>query len=249
MDTRSEPGIERFLSDLGASAAVTVVTTVVFLLADTLLKSRLLSGIAAATIFAVCLLAWALVRRRRRQRQMEDHLRMLGVEHVFPSLDRAPTTLEIIRHANRTVSFMGISARTFFEEEAVEETLRAKVRASVHCRFLLLNPQSKHLAAKAQEEGDDPKAWSYDIDAGLVRLRGLGASPGNGSVVPRYYSAKPIWRLIIVDDARCYVGCYPHGHRGKHSPIALFVAERGGFFDAMCDTFERTWADSEAAVE
>jgi hypothetical protein len=70
--------------------------------------------------------------------------KLLGIVNIFQRFDDAPSTFEIIKNAQINVEFMGISARTFFESEEVEELMRRKIREGVHFKFLVLDPSSKY---------------------------------------------------------------------------------------------------------
>lgn len=165
----------------------------------------------------------------------------IGAERIFSSFGQAPSILELIKEARKEFCFLGISARSFFESEEIEDILKKKTREGCKFKFLLLNPNSQNLARKAKDENDSPTAWKNDIEAGIKRLETLRREIGPDKFDFRTYSIFPIWRGIFIDDIDAYISYYPHGHRGKYSPIIHFRNIDKSFFNPFKDYFIELW--------
>ncbi len=167
-------------------------------------------------------------------------LRALGIRKVYTSYNESLSSMEMISKAKGTVEFIGISARTFFESDELEELVKRKMRAGVVFRFLVLCPDSRYVNLKAADEGDDPEAWRHDIRASIARIQNIFGDADLASSI-KTYDAAPVWRAIFVDDQVAYVSYYPHGYRGKHSPLFVVDNTEVSVYDPLHDYFNSLW--------
>jgi len=191
-----------------------VIGSIVYFTIEYSLSNRFYSIITGATIANA--LFFTMMYRHYRRRE-----RLLGIIEVFKNFEDAPSTMQILEDAHVSVEFLGISGRTFFESDEVEDLMRRKIRQGVNFGFVILEPTSQFVKEKAEDEGDDPEAWRLDINASLVRLERLKNETTHAKIAIYKYDSLPNWRAVFVDGKTAYVTYYPHGHRGKHSPVVL----------------------------
>jgi hypothetical protein len=215
----------------------TVVAGVVSAVIETMIGSRLLTIATFTTIMAV-ILVFYLIHYYREQSHM------LGITKVFRTFQASPTTEELLEGAPSEVWFLGISAKTFFDKEETEPLVRQKLREGCRFRFLLLDPRSRFLELKANDEGDDPKAWRHDITASVTRLRKMQKDFGPDVVGLREYDEFPVWRFVVVDRRLMHITYYPHGHRGTYSPVAILMKEEKSMFAPLCQLYQELWERS-----
>lgn len=226
--------MERPLREVLLAVAAMVIASVVGATIGILTADRGLSIMTGLVLLLVLLLALVYLVFSREKKSV-------GIRKIFQRFDDAPSTPELLRKAKTHFSFLGISARSFFEFDELEDILKKKAREGCKFRFLLLDPTSEFLILKAKDENDDPVAWRNDISAGIKRLESVKERLGSDNLDVRTYSAFPIWRGIFIDNALAYVSYYPHGHRGKRSPIISLSKEDISLYDPFFDYFEELW--------
>lgn len=229
--------ISSFYRELIVALITTAFATLLAIGLDALTANRQLSIMAFLVALLLMLSVYAYVSYRREKS-------ILGIRKIFRAFDAAPKTLEIITDAKRSVDFLGVSARTFFESEEVEDSMKKKIKEGCVFRFLLLDPEAPLLESKAKDEGDDPEAWRHDIRASILRLDRIGKETDTEKVKIKLYNALPIWRLLFVDEASVHVTYYPHGHRGKHSPLFALDEKKISLYDPFRSFFEYLWGIS-----
>ncbi|MGD0978066.1 MAG: DUF5919 domain-containing protein [Candidatus Bathyarchaeia archaeon] len=227
----------RIYEELIVAFATTALATALALSLDAVTANRQLSLMAVVLVVAmmVCIYMYVFYGREKD---------LLGIRRIFKTLDDAPKTLELIENVKHSVDFLGISARTFFESEEVEESMKRRIKEGCVFRFLLLDPKAPYLEAKAKDEGDDPEAWRHDIEASILRLERVGKETDPSKVRIRLYNSLPIWRLLFADEELIQVTYYPHGHRGRHSPVFLLGGKKISLFDPFRSFFDYVWSVS-----
>ena len=223
--------------ELIVALVTTAFATVLALSLDALTANRQLSLMAFVVVVAVMLCVYMYLFYGREKN-------VLGIRRIFKTFDDASKTLELIEDVKLSVDFLGISARTFFESEEVEECMKKRVREGCTFRFLLLDPKTTHVETKAKDEGDDPEAWRHDIEASILRLERVRKETDPSKVRIRLYGFLPIWRLLFADEKLVHVTYYPHGHRGKHSPVFFLDAKKISLYDPFRSFFDYLWSVS-----
>ncbi len=201
----------------------------------TLVTSSPLYPILVAVSVAAVFFGWLVYRGLVRT------TRILGIRTVYEKFSTAPSTLELLSGASSKVEFFGISGRTFFESEDIEEIIKQKIREGVDFEFLLLNPASSYVKTKAEEEGDDASAWAHDISASMIRLERIKGVLVTTKLQVRQYDAFPVWRGIFVDHRIALVSFYPAGHQGKFAPVMFLENNMGGAHAPLYSAFYRTY--------
>jgi hypothetical protein len=236
---------EQFVKEAAKLLITSVVGTILYFVIEKLTTNTLAAVLVAiSTVFAlsVALVYWYM---RMREKAYIDQMNPIGLQRIYDRFDMAPSTTSVIEHAKTTIEFLGISARTFFESEDVEELVKRKVREGVVLRFLVLNPDSQYVKIKANDEGDDPEAWRHDIQASISRINRIKRELNSGRIEVRIYDIAPIWRGIFVDDKIAHITYYPHGHRGKYSPVFFLENREVSLYDPLHDYFKCMWDMNE----
>lgn len=232
---------ERFVKEIALSVIVAIIGTILYFVIEKATTNMTYSILVAISVVFALSLVWVYWYLKKREKVYTDNIAMLGLKKIYNKFDDAPSTLDIITDAKTTVEFFGISARTFFEFDDTEEIVKKKIKEGVSFKFLILHPNSPYVTIKAKDEGDDPEAWKHDIQGSLSRINRVAKETSEQRVVIRTYDTQPIWRCIFVDDKIAYTTYYPHGHRGKHSPVFLLENKETSLYDPLYDYFKFIW--------
>jgi len=232
---------QRLLKEFTLFFITALIGSIIYVILELLVSNKiysiLITSITVVILFTI--LIYYFFKKREK---------LLGIINVFQRFDDAPSTFEIIKGAQINVEFMGISARTFFESEEVEELMKKKIREGVCFKFFVLDPSSKYLESKAQDEGDDPEAWKHDINGSIRRLNRIKKETKTNRIEIRKYDFLPIWRTIFIDNKIGYITYYPHGHRGKHAPVFVVTHGETGLYTPIYRTFLHYWERSAEEV-
>lgn len=226
-------GIVAFLA-----AAVVGLT---YLAVDKITAKPLYTIIFAVTSASFLIIIWMYLYKRKAEHAYRQKLSAIGIKEIHLKFTDAPSVLEVISHAKKTVEFLGISARTFFESEDTEEIIKARIRAGVNFRFLVLDPNSTYVTLKASDEGSDAAAWTHDINGSLARINQLQKETSSDRISAKTYDAVPVWRTIFIDDNIGYITYYPHGHRGKYCPVMVVENRDISVFEPLHDYCKFLW--------
>lgn len=226
--------MERSLKEIALAIVSITIASIVGVVIDIMTADRRLSIEVGITLLLVLLVILEYFI-------FSSDKEAIGLKKVFKKFDNAPPTLDLLKKAKTHFCFLGISARSFFEFEDLEDILQKKAREGCKFEFLLLDPNSEFLELKAKDENDDPIAWKSDIRAGIERLVSIGERLGTEKLDIRTYNAFPIWRGIFIDENEAYISYYPHGHRGKYSPIISVKNKDISLYDPFRDFFRELW--------
>ena len=232
---------ERFVKEGIIILIVVIIESILYMIIEMVTSNTTYAIIAAILVAFPLVLVWLYWYMKKREKNYKEKMELLGLEKVYKKFGDAPSSLKIIESARRSVEFLGISARTFFESEDTEEMVQKKIKEGVSFKFLILDPDSPFTEVKAKDEGDEPEAWKHDIGASISRINRLGKGANSQKIEVRTYDAFPIWRAIFVDNKIGYVLYYPHGHRGEHSPLILFKDKEISLYDPLHDYFIQLW--------
>ena len=226
--------IVKFFKEFALYFLAAAIGSIIYYLSEIILKNKAYSIIIGLFIALITLFILFFISFKKKQR-------LIGIFEYFRNFDSAPSTYKLINNAHSEIEFMGISARTFLESEEVEEILKRKIRIGVKFKFLMLDPDSKFLEIKAKDEGDDPEAWKHDINGSIKRLARISQELGNNNIEIRLYDALPVWRFIYIDHKIGYFTYYPHGHRGKYSPVFAAENRDGSIYEPLHSHFNYRW--------
>jgi len=172
-------------------------------------------------------------------------LGLVGVRDIYSNYHDSAPVDQLLIQARTSVDFLGISGRTFFEGAHIDDTIRKRIKQGITFRFLVLNPESPHLADKAQSEGDIPEAWKADIRASIVRIKALQNEVGGQRVVVKTYDSPPLWRAFFLDQSTVYVNYYALGRGGKDTPIILIENNGTSLFNPLFGFYNHLWDNAK----
>jgi hypothetical protein len=237
----SEGSVQKVLKEFALFFIAAIISSVIYFALNHVVSNKIYPILTASIIVTVLFIL--LIYRFFKKRE-----KLLGIIDVFEKFEHAPPTLEIVNNAQISVEFMGISARTFFESEDVEELMKKKIREGVIFKFLILDSSSQYVDIKARDEGDDHEAWKYDINASIHRLERVKKETESEKIEAKKYDALPIWRGIFVDHKIAYATYYPHGHRGKHSPVFMIENREATLYIPLYSLYTYIWENSKEAI-
>lgn len=226
--------IQRSMREYALFFIVAIIGSVVYLVIERILTNKLDSILFTSLLTAAFIILIVYIFFKKREK-------LLGIVDIFDKFEDAPSTLEIIKNANISIEFIGISARTFLESESVEEIMKKKISQGISFKFLILDPSSKFVEIKAKDEGDDLEAWKYDINGSIRRITKIKNETNPEQIELKTYDSLPIWRGIFVDNKFVYTTYYPHGYQGKHSPVFLIENKSDNFYTPLYNHFRYSW--------
>ena len=153
--------------------------------------------------------------------------------------------------ATRSIDFMTISGRSIYSGD-VEEILREKSGTDLRVRLLLFDWNSPWVRAKME---DERRRTTAEIELAREKAQSIArqllkaSAEGGIDLQIRLYQEYPVWRFIVIDERKAYVGFYPEGKRGYEGP--LFVVEKetaGGLLQPIMQLFETTWESSGVSL-
>lgn len=152
----------------------------------------------------------------------------------------------LYRTTRSSVKFMTISGRSIYNG-GVEEALASKPPAFT-MQLLLFDWNSPQFAAKMREERretdtliDIARRKARDIANNFISI----ADGHKLNLEIKLYEEHPVWRMMITDESRAFVGYYPPGKRGYEGPMFVFEADDpSGLFYPASHYFDLVWARS-----
>lgn len=220
-----------------------LVTTIIGVVLSYVLD-RIVANIYVSIFSGVLLISTVFVIYGIRKAKVLSNI--LGITNIYTNHDKAPKIYEIIKSAQTSIDFVGISLRTVFETEGVERLLIEKAEASIKLRFLILNPDSPYVEKKAKDEGDAPEVWKHDIQSSLSRLKEIQGRVRSGVRIEiALYDSMPNWRCVFVDDKIVFASFYPHGKRGKAAPVLVITKTSNSLYVPFHTDFTALWITGE----
>lgn len=152
----------------------------------------------------------------------------------------------LYRTTRSSVKFMTISGRSIYNG-GVEEVLASKPPAFT-MRLLLFDWNSSQFAAKMREERRETdtlieiaRRKARDIANNFISI----ADGHKLNLEIKLYQEHPVWRMVITDERRAFVGYYPAGKRGYEGPMFVFDSDDpSGLFYPANHYFDIIWARS-----
>lgn len=122
-----------------------------------------------------------------------------------------------LREATASYWFMGISALYLRTER---EFLKGPYMAGRSYRFLLLDPASTHVESVEEREEKEKGRVKENIRETINEIS-LIRSVSGANIQVRLYDELPTFRIIIVNEAKCYVSFYSR-QPGVFNPLMIF---------------------------
>ena len=149
--------------------------------------------------------------------------------------------------ANHAIDFWGVSANRTGRSVDAQKAMQRVGNNGGQIRFLLLDPDSPHLARRAADEKEDAESWRTEIRSTVTRLRSHAQNHGY-EISIRYFDAYPIWRLVSIDRRSTTLNWFLPGKPGHHSPYITLSSESPvGLFVAFRREFEEAWQNARTA--
>lgn len=167
----------------------------------------------------------------------------IGLFLILPRT-RKRNVSELAKMITGSLDYWGISGKSIFDTEEYRRKLLKQLKSGYQVRILLMNPESKNLARRANNEGANLDAWKKDIGGTIDKLRELKKSYNNleGKITDIY----PIWRLMTFANKEMMVTWYPNGKRAYYSH-QFFLTNTGDtpLYYAFNQEFSEAWDDGE----
>jgi hypothetical protein len=200
-----------------------------------------------SALYALCVLVLfqsvaILVLWTRLRRQGSE----LGIASSAPSSPEGAGFVLLTDRVTNGFAFWGISAKSLLSNDTFNGLMIRKARGSCVFRFLILSPTSRHVALKAVEEGDSPEGWKNEIEANIIRLRSF-REEHHVNIEVRVYDQAPTFRGLFINSDMLYLGWYPPGAQGRHSPFLHLRNSEASLYHPIRSEFEDLWARSGAA--
>jgi hypothetical protein len=161
-----------------------------------------------AAPLALCCLAYLhLLVRHIAVTKRSDRLTQVGVVDgvVLPTLEHYK---RIIESTQTRFQFLGIGAEKLTRQEAEFRAMVLRCGTKHHpIRLLLLSPASKWLQSGSTRRNLGQSSFSDKHRTSLCRLAEI-RQKYHGEIEVRFYDQVPTFRLLLVDDSRCWIGGY-----------------------------------------
>lgn len=105
-----------------------------------------------------------------------------------------------------SLSFLGIGASKLTSNNDFEKAL-FRCRQSKPIRFLLLDPTNENLFSAAKRAAKGEKRYQELVCESLKIIKNLKENR-ELDIQVRFYTEKPLFRLMFIDDSLCLVGAY-----------------------------------------
>ncbi len=143
-----------------------------------------------------------------------------------------------LEEVTKSYWFMGISSQYAYTQVRFRERLSERGR---QCRFLLLNPDSSYIKTVEEREGAQIKQNILTTIENIKEIR----QRSNPNIEVRLYDELPIFRLVIVNEAKCFVSYYST-RRGVANPQLIFEDTKNdtSFYTPFLNLFLWYWEKS-----
>jgi hypothetical protein len=202
--------------------------------------------IAATLVLLVVtmFLALQLWRMHRNKNQTIATPSSAGIREIPKT---ASTDIELSSSScTNSFYFLGVSSNRTANNNTLLQQLAALARSGGDVRFLLFDPNSTHLERRASDEGATPEIWSKDIAATVERLSAAAIAHGTRFQI-RYYSAYPIWRMIILDRRTIRLNFFLDKRRLTDSPVLELGIGDMHIQQAFLKHFDELWQSGRDA--
>lgn len=167
----------------------------------------------------------------------------IGVYRTYPVMKEARnmgvSEYDIASQVKREFKFCTISGRSIYTG-SFEELLKEKAKDSCNFYFLFFDPDSEFFEGKMLSEGSEVNNSKEKIKTATRSLCEL-KNTYKLNIHVRWYKDYPIWRFIIADQEKAYVGFYPPSKKGYMGPWVVFKDIEGSFFHPFSKYFDTLW--------
>lgn len=170
---------------------------------------------------------------------LREKLSLIGIKDLyFTSSDTLDLTLD---EARTRYQFMGVSTQFV----TAIKYFRPKIASKTECKFqfLLLNPflENKGTQVHAKRERKSVESLSGMIRSNSMLLDDIKKN-NKIDIEIRYYDHTPDFRLVILNDSRCYVGYYGcEDLQGVELPQLAVIKTNLSIFAAFNALWEQRW--------
>jgi hypothetical protein len=231
---------ELIVASIGAAAV-----GLIYLVIEKTTARSLYAILAALALAAILLFLVRFFSQKAIVDSYKAKLGSIGISNIYPNYHDSEPVDQLLMQAKTSFDFLGISGRTFFEGAHIDDKIRQRMKEGITFRFLVLNPESPHLAEKALGEGDVPEAWKADIGASIVRIKALQKEVGGHRITVKTYDSPPLWRAFFLDQATAYVNYYSLGCGGKDTPIIVIESSTASLFNPFFGFFKHLWENAK----
>lgn len=158
--------------------------------------------------------------------------------------------INMLSMAEKSFSILTVSGRTSINPEPVEELLEKKITAyKLNVRILLFDPRAvcfKNFIEGEKGNMDTARSNVFHITENLLKMK----ERTGGKLEIHWYSRRPVWRFVLVDDQHVFLGYHSKEKKGYFGPMLRASAE-SWILDAAKQYFEEMWESStdEATIE
>jgi hypothetical protein len=173
-------------------------------------------------------------------------LNQVGIKRWEPAISAGTNTQKCIHLSQRTLKFLGIaSSKWLTDPSTLRQMLLRHAGSGGHADFLLLHPDSK--ACREFEAIKKRKVGSLGevIKSNAANLLSLREEHFRINV--RFYSDRPLFRLVIVDGVIMMIGLYSYvSEVGDDSPQLILdgSARPWSYYYAFNALFTHLWEQS-----
>lgn len=147
------------------------------------------------------------------------------------------------------LDFLGVGAAKLTKSKEFENAL-VRCCQSRPIRFLLCKPDDLNLASAAKRAGRSTDEYRNIVTESLKKIANL-KKHRDLKIEVRYYTDKPMWRLMFINKSICLLGSYSDFGRddGTNLPqlhiVKLEDSYPQSFFHALELYFEKLWENAE----
>jgi len=149
--------------------------------------------------------------------------RAVGIRGADQDIDVGVDYKRSLQLCRNHLRFLGIGASKLTEHEKELEEAIGRCRKDQPIKFLLLDPRNRSLVSAAKMHGEEGDAYSRRVKQSLKKIAEL-KKERKFNIQVRFYSQRPMFRLMFIDDSVCLVSYYVMGEgEGRHLPQLHFA--------------------------
>ncbi len=160
-------------------------------------------------------------------------LNIAGLSQIF---ENAEITLDQTLHSVvKNYRFLGVSAEKVITNTTnFKQIVESKAFKNATFEFILLNYKATDTIRKhAEREGEDPKALAKRLESFIIDLANM-KKKFEKRINVYLYDTIPIFRLVFVDDAKCFVSFYgAENQKGVTVPQLVFQKTVKSYYTAF----------------
>lgn len=172
----------------------------------------------------------------------------LGISGADSNITKGIDFTQSLKLCKHQLDFMGIGAGKLTKASEFEAAL-VRCCKNRPIRFLLCKPDDINLASAAKRAGKSTEEYRDIVMESLTKIANL-KKRRDINIEVRYYSDKPIWRLMFINESICLVSSYSDfgSSDGTDLPQVHIVKLEDNypksFFHAFELYFEKQWDEA-----